>query len=315
MQTIYYGAPGTGKSHTIDTDVISGISDERVFRVTFYPDFTYSDFIGQLLPKVLPPAVVGGTSTITYDFQKGVFTLALEKAYENTANDVYLVIEEMSRGDCAAIFGDVFQLLDRERSGVNAGFSKYFITNELIAKDIIALRTNGNKVKLPPNLHILGTVNTSDQNVFVMDTAFKRRFEWEYISPEPVLYSAPGVTPIVYKNNVVLSINDGTSMRSITWVELYTKLNDFIADEGYLGLGEDKQLGPFFIEFDTGATAVEHKKQIKNKLLHYLWDDVHKASYKSDIKLFKDDIGTFKKLYEAYQDNLQIFSSSFINTL
>lgn len=314
MQTIYYGAPGTGKSHTIDTDIVSGVSDDRVFRVTFYPDFTYCDFIGQLLPKVIPSALPGGASTITYDFQKGVFTQALEKAYENTANDVYLIIEEMSRGDCAAIFGDIFQLLDRERTGVNSGYSKYFITNELIAKDIIPLRTNGNKVKLPPNFHILGTVNTSDQNVYVMDTAFKRRFEWEYVSTDPVLDSPVGVTPVVYKNNVQLSIHDGSTLKPISWVELYQKLNDFIADDGYLGLGEDKQLGPFFIEFDTTPSA-DHKKQVKNKLLHYLWSDVHKASYKSDVRLFKDDLSTFKKLYEAFERDEQIFSTDFLNTL
>lgn len=315
MQTIYYGAPGTGKSHTIDNDIIKGVSDDRVFRVTFYPDFTYNDFIGQLLPKVLPATTPGGTSTITYDFQKGVFTTALEKAYENTSKDVYLIVEEMSRGDCAAIFGDIFQLLDREKTGTNTGYSKYFITNELISKDIIPLSTNGNKVKLPPNFHILGTVNTSDQNVYVMDTAFKRRFEWEYVSPNPVVESAPGVTPVVYKNNVELNIHDGSTLRGINWVELYQKLNDFIADDRFLGLGEDKQLGPFFIEFDASEPLSHHKKQVKNKLLHYLWSDIHKASYKSDVSLFKEDIGTFKKLYECFEDDMQIFSAAFINTL
>lgn len=315
MQTIYYGAPGTGKSHTIDNDIIKGVSDDRVFRVTFYPDFTYNDFIGQLLPKVIPATIPGGTSTITYDFQKGVFTNALEKAYENTANDVYLIVEEMSRGDCAAIFGDIFQLLDREKTGTNSGYSKYFITNELISKDIIALRTNCNKVKLPPNFHILGTVNTSDQNVFVMDTAFKRRFEWEYVSTNPVFDSAPGITPIVYKNDVQLNIHDGSTLRAINWVELYQKLNDFIADDRFLGLGEDKQLGPFFIEFDLTAPTSQHKKQVKNKLLHYLWNDIHKASYKSEVGLFKEDIGTFKKLYECFENDMQIFSTAFINTL
>lgn len=310
MQTIYYGAPGTGKSHTIDTTIINGVPTDRVFRVTFYPDFTYNDFIGQLLPKVIPSTVPGGTSTITYDFQKGVFTLALEKAYENTSNDVYLVIEEMSRGDCAAIFGDIFQLLDRENSGVNKGYSKYFIDNELISKDILPLKP-ASKVKLPPNFHILGTVNTSDQNVFVMDTAFKRRFEWEYISPKPVAGSTPGT----YTNNVQLSINDGTVLNPIYWVDLYQKLNTFIADEKYLGLGEDKQLGPFFIEFDLSASATEHKKQIKNKLLHYLWSDVHKASYRNDMKLFKESIGTFAELYDAFEADEQVFSAAFIDIL
>lgn len=181
-------------------------------------------FPPSIIAPVIPSTTPGGTSTITYDFQKGVFTKALEKAYENTANDVYLIIEEMSRGDCAAIFGDIFQLLDREKSGVNVGYSKYFISNELIAKDIIPSRTRGNKVILPPNFHILGTVNTSDQNVYVMDTAFKRRFEWEYVSTNPVVDSASGVTPIVYKNNVHLSVHDGSVMRTISWVELYQKI-------------------------------------------------------------------------------------------
>lgn len=311
MQMIYYGAPGTGKSHTIDTDIISGVDEEHVFRVTFYPDFSYSDFVGQLLPSVTPSTTPGTTSTITYEFEKGVFTLALEKAYENTAEDVYLIIEEMSRGDCAAIFGDIFQLLDREKSGVNRGYSRYFINNKMIAKDIVAL--SGSRVKLPPNFHILGTVNTSDQNVFVMDTAFKRRFEWGYISPDPVKDPA---NPGTYLNNVMLSINDGTTtMRNISWVDFYQKINEFIADDRYLGLGEDKQLGPFFIEFDATLPLTEHKRKIKNKLLNYLWTDVNKASYKSDIKLFKSDIGTFKKLYEEFEADHQIFSTNFLSII
>lgn len=310
MQIIYYGAPGTGKSYTIDKNIISSVSDDRVFRVTFYPDFTYSDFIGQLLPKVIPPKNQGDASTITYDFQKGVFTKALEKAYENTANDVYLIVEEMSRGDCAAIFGDIFQLLDREKTGTNSGYSKYFVTNELIAKDIIALSTNGNKVKLPPNFHILGTVNTSDQNVFVMDTAFKRRFDWEYISTDAVKDSSG-----VYRNNPNLQYNNGSTMTTISWVDLYTKLNEFISKEQYLGLGEDKQIGQFFIEFDLSAGSAEHKKQIKNKLLHYLWNDVHKASYKSDISLFDKNIGSFAELYKNFEDDKTVFSREFIALL
>lgn len=310
MQTIFFGAPGTGKSYTIDTDILVGVSDDHIFRITFYPDFSYSDFVGQLLPTVRPASIPGGVSNITYEFQKGVFTLALEKAYENTAEDVYLVIEEMSRGDCAAIFGDVFQLLDRYKTGVNMGYSRYFINNKMISKDIIALP--GDTVRLPANLHILGTVNTSDQNVFVMDTAFKRRFDWEYVSPDPVPdLSVPGT----YKNNIDLEIYVGTSSRKISWVYFYQKLNEFIADNRYLDLGEDKQLGPFFIEFDIAGSPSDHKKKIQNKLLNYLWTDVHKASFKSDVRLFKSDIGTFKKLYEEYQADHQIFSDAFLSII
>ena len=308
MQIIYYGAPGTGKSYTIDNSIIKGVADEYVFRVTFYPDFTYNDFIGQLLPVVTKPSTPGGSSTITYSFVKGVFTKALEKAYDDTTKDVFLIIEEMSRGDCAAIFGDIFQLLDRENSGVNKGYSKYFINNDLLSKDIVALP--GSQVRLPANFHILGTVNTSDQNVFVMDTAFKRRFEWEYVSTDAVK-DATGA----FKNNPTLQYNDGSGMKNISWVDLYTKLNIFIADEKYLGLGEDKQLGQFFIEFDLGAAPAAHKKQIKNKLLNYLWNDVHKASYKSDIFLFDKSVGSFAELYNAFEKDLLVFSKEFIALL
>lgn len=308
MQIIYYGAPGTGKSYTIDEEIVKKISSDRIFRVTFHPEYTYSDFIGQLLPKVISPKNPGESNTITYDFQKGVFTSALEKAYENTSYDVYLIIEEMSRGNCAAIFGDVFQLLDREKTGINAGYSKYFITNELISKDIVALNSNGNKVKLPPNFHILGTVNTSDQNLFVMDTAFKRRFEWKYISTTPVKEGSGN-----YKNNPKLKIIISSDIKEIEWVKLYSKLNVFISDEEYLGLGEDKQLGQFFIDFSDDET--KRVEQIKNKLLHYLWNDVHKSSYKSDISLFDNSIKSFETLYQAFEDNRPIFSTHFSSLL
>lgn len=313
MQVIYYGAPGTGKSHTIDTNIVKGIHTDYVFRVTFYPDYTYNDFIGQLSPKVIP-GVNGDPSTITYDFVKGVFTKALEKAYEDTSRDVYLIVEEMSRGDCAAIFGDIFQLLDREKEGINIGYSKYFINNEMISKDIIALPET--QVKLPPKFHILGTVNTSDQNVFVMDTAFKRRFEWEYVSPAPIETLNPVGTPEHYKNNPELELNNGTAMQIVTWVKLYQAINRFIVDDNFLGLGEDKQIGPFFIEFDLSVGAeTQRKKQIKNKLLHYLWSDVHNAAFKSDVRLFDRSIGTFSDLYKKFEDDDKIFSTEFLNML
>lgn len=307
MQTIYYGAPGTGKSHQIDQYIIKNVPEEQIFRVTFYPDFSYGDFVGQLIPVVIP-STTGGASTITYNFEKGIFTMALERAYEDLNKDVYLIIEEMSRGDCAAIFGDIFQLLDRFNSGVNKGFSKYSIDNKMISKDIVA--HIGSKVKLPPNFHILGTVNTSDQNVFVMDTAFKRRFEWEYVSTAPVKDSSG-----IYINNVNLKFNDGSIMRDVQWIDLFTKLNNFIVNDNFLGLGEDKQIGQFFIEFDLNAPYAEHKRKIKNKLLHYLWSDVHKASFKNDISLFNPSLASFSELYTAYDTDKVIFSEEFLSTL
>ncbi len=308
MQKIYYGAPGTGKSFEIDTFLKGrGISEEYIFRITFHPDFSYSDFIGQLLPTVIKSGPSKGD--VTYDFSKGVFTQALEKSYEDTSKDVYLILEEMSRGNCATIFGDIFQLLDREKKGLNKGYSKYFVNNDLIAKDIIAL--NDDRVKLPPNLNIIGTVNTSDQNVYVMDTAFKRRFEWEYISTKPVKNS----TGTEYENNVGIKLNNGIAARTIKWVDLYGVLNIFISSDKWLGLGEDKQIGQFFIEFDMTATEDEHKKQVKNKLLHYLWFDVCQSSYKAGVNLFDSSVSNFSSLYNAFEDGKKIFSDTFFDCI
>ena len=113
MQKIFYGAPGTGKSFAITKFLNDeGVENEYIFRVTFHPEYTYSDFVGQLLPSVKE------SGEITYSFSKGEFTKALEKAYQDTSKNVYLIIEEMSRGNCSAIFGDIFQLLDRYNEGV-----------------------------------------------------------------------------------------------------------------------------------------------------------------------------------------------------
>lgn len=306
MQKIYYGAPGTGKSFAIKEYLENkGIEDEYIFRVTFHPEFTYNDFIGQLLPTVEKNG--NDESTITYGFEKGVFTLALEKAYQDTSKEVYLVIEEMSRGNCASIFGDIFQLLDRENSGVEKGYSRYFINNPVIAKDIIAL--SGDRIKLPANLSILGTVNTSDQNVFVMDTAFKRRFEWEYISTKPVPTTKP------YKNNVNIKLNNGTEMIGINWVDMYGVLNKYISSDQWLALGEDKQIGQFFIEFDDERNEEKINEKIKNKLLHYLWFDIQLACYKTDVKLFDETISNFSDLYDRFEADEKIFSDDFFTCI
>lgn len=306
MQIIYYGAPGTGKSHLVN-ELISenNLEDSSVFRTTFHPEYTHNDFVGQLLPKVTKTEE---TSTITYEFSKGVFTKALEKAYEDTSKVVFLIIEEMSRGDCASIFGDIFQLLDRETSGVERGYSKYFISNDILSKDILAIYDD--KVRLPPNLYLFGTVNSCDQNVFVMDTAFKRRFDWLYISTKPKPEGGP------YVNNPIIKYYvEGNIEKSIKWVNLYGILNKFISDTRFLGLGEDKQIGQFFIEFDVRLTDNDVKNKIKNKLLNYLWSDVESLNYNSDIKIFESQITSFTDLYDAFETDKQIFSEKFIKCI
>lgn len=306
FQKIYYGAPGTGKSFKIDKILKdSSTNEDQIFRTTFHPEFSYSDFIGQLLPSIEENGV--GDKIISYSFKKGVFTQSLEKAYMDTSKDVYLILEEMSRGDVAAIFGDVFQLLDRQQKGLKHGYSRYFVNNDVIAKDIIPII--GDKIMLPPNLYIYGTVNTSDQNVFVMDTAFKRRFEWEYILTRPVKKN-----DTEYLNNSLLKITDSFGERKeFEWVKFYMALNKFISNKSFLDLGEDKQIGQFFIEFDAEGDSVKNK--IQNKLLQFLWSDVNKASFKRNLSLFSDEVDSFSDLYMMFEKDECIFSEEFITCL
>ncbi len=243
---IYAGAPGTGKSHMID-EKLSDI-DEFVTRVTFYPDYEYHDFVGSILPKV------DGKGNVKYEFNPGPFTSILKRAIDKPNDNHYLVIEEMSRGNCASIFGDIFQLLDRDEEGN----SKYGINNELIAKE---LDIEG-KIKLPSNLYILGTVNTSDQNVFVMDTAFKRRFDFKYLSVED---KQEEIGDIMFLD--------------VYWKDFYLKLNEFIIDN--LSMSEDKQLGPFFI----------NKEEQNTKVIMYLYEDII-GTYRNNKDLFNDNIKT-----------------------
>ena len=299
MQKIFYGAPGTGKSYTIEKYLQDkNVDKDNIFRVTFYPEYSYGDFVGQLLPTQDPI-----TKSFKYELKEGDFLKALIKAYSNTNEDVYLIIEEMSRGNATAIFGDIFQLLDRENKGPFSGYSRYAISNEIISSKIPQIL--GNKVKLPSNFHILGSLNTCDQSVYPLDTAFKRRFMWEYIDTRPVKDNNGDII-----NEFLMDIISGNTVNSIKWSKFYTTLNDFIANSNYLDLGEDKQIGQFFIEYDTDINDV-----IKGKLLFYLWNDIELVSIKSNVKLFINTISSFSCLINKYTNGEQIFSDDFIRLL
>ncbi|MFT9817776.1 AAA family ATPase [Lysinibacillus sp. NPDC056185] len=295
---IYYGAPGTGKSYAVtkkikeyypDFEDLNSIESQNIFRTTLHPEYTYSDFVGQIMPTIKEDGP-------SYEFMPGVFTLALKRAIELESghHPVYLVLEELSRANVAAVFGDLFQLLDRKD-----GKSEYSISNPLIAKEIYGASTN--KIFLPNNLFILSTVNTNDQNVFVMDTAFKRRFEWEYVNTRPTnLY-----------NNPEIPISRGSGDREcISWHDFYQELNSYITKE--MELGEDKQVGQFFIKFtdDFGR----NKEKIKNKLLQYLWSDIHGTSFNGK-KLFDDEIVSFSILYDRFENDQKVFNDDFLDNL
>lgn len=318
IQKIYFGPPGTGKSYNVTQKIIehqkeNGIildsenyNSDYVFRTTIYPEYSYYDFIGNIMP------IVDKEGAITYDFKPGVFTLALSKALEVSELNipVYLVIEEISRGNIASIFGDIFQLLDRDKTGV----SEYKIANDIISNYLIENsiaeykvrydeESNKKEIYLPSNFNILGTVNTSDQNVFVMDTAFKRRFEFEYVDIAPIKDEETGE----YLNEFFFRLDDF----EYSWNDFYKKLNNYIVSE--LEFPEDKQIGQFFIKFDKGLDD-ENYRQIQNKLLQYLWEDIHLINI-TENNLFKPEYKSFSKLYHDFGKHINVFNNKFIESL
>ncbi|EJG0961933.1 AAA family ATPase [Vibrio parahaemolyticus] len=248
---IYYGAPGTGKSHTIDL-LTNGL---KRFITVFHPETQYSDFVGSLKPKM------NGTNII-YEFRPGPFTKALIQAYKTPDIQVFLVIEEINRAVAAAVFGELFQLLDREN-----GESKYeidvadpdmldFINHQL------ALPESIDAIKIPRNLSILATMNSSDQAVMPMDTAFKRRWSFEYI---PIDFTTLGCATTSFE----LSLTNG--IHEVTWPQLAQSINQVLISKQ---VSEDRLLGPYFLTNDELIDQATSLEVLSSKLFVYLWDDV-----------------------------------------
>lgn len=283
---LLYGVPGSGKSYTIQKEYCS--DESRMERLVFHPDYTYSDFVGQILPDV-------SEGSVTYRFTPGPFTTILKKAYENPEQEFFLIIEEINRGNAPAIFGEVFQLLDRKEeidSGHDDGFpvgtSEYGISNTNIAT--IVYGDPNHKVRIPSNLSIIGTMNTSDQNVFTLDTAFQRRWTMRMVNS-----SFENVADD-FRNHLILDTD-------ITWEGFCDGINTIILQKNArITSSEDKRLGPYFIhksdlvfdpkEDDAQADDAAKMKARRNnrrfaeKVLKYLWDDAFKFS-RSDV--FKMD--------------------------
>ena len=266
--------------------------EEKTFRTTFHPDYDYAQFVGAYKPKKEGNA-------ITYSFVPQVFATAYAAAWKqyfaagnaSTAdNQVYLVIEEINRGNCAQIFGDIFQLLDRD----SEGFSRYSIDADCDFAEW--LKDNGvgdGKLKLPPNLNILATMNTSDQSLFPMDSAFKRRFDWEYV-------------PISFEGKDAANYQIDIDGSQYSWQNFVEAVNDKILD---LTESEDKQLGEFFIKPDNGN--IISKERFLGKVMFYLWNEVCKDEHKNG-SFFRakindnKDFFTFQDLYKK-KDLLKLF--------
>ncbi len=250
---ILYGVPGSGKSYTLQRDYCN--DNSVVEKIVFHPDYSYSDFVGQIMPSVDDSGIV------SYKFNPGPFTNILKKAYHNPQIRHVLVIDEINRGNAPAIFGEIFQLLDRlkhDKNGFKKGSSEYAINNMDIAN--IVHNDKNASIRIPSNLWIIATMNTSDQNVFTLDTAFQRRFSMQLIEN-----SFENVDDD-FKNMKILDTD-------ITWQKFCTTINEKIAqnNEGLSSM-EDKRFGVYFVNIDD----LKSKENFTHKVIKYLWDDVFK---------------------------------------
>lgn len=342
---LLYGVPGSGKSWTIEHEYCT--SKTKVERVVFHPDYTNADFIGQILPVVDPK-----DGMVTYEFKSGPFTNILRDAYRNPTVPYVLVIEEINRGNAPAIFGDIFQLLDRsvEDKCVDGiiyfrGTSEYGITNENIAK--VVYNNRKHKVRIPSNLSIIGTMNTSDQNVFTLDTAFQRRWNMRLVEN-----SFDNVRPSLAKAKILDT--------KVTWEKFCETINELIIGcNARMASAEDKRLGVYFIHEDdlkkiniksTGdytstrdelnkllkaesmnklnsaqekrlkelRKAIVHNSLFPEKVIKYLWNDAFKFNHEVlfDTKTMdnlEEVIRTF--IYNTGNDRFKIFKDSVQDSL
>lgn len=297
LQRIFYGAPGTGKSNTIKREV----EDKgRVhFRTTFHPDSDYSTFVGCYKPTMVEAPVRDGSghevanakpeekNRISYSFVPQAFAKAYCEAWNKydgseNAEPVFLIIEEINRGNCAQIFGDIFQLLDREMDGARCGFSTYPIDadedlkaflEDGVKRDGTPWLTNKEGIKdgklcLPSNLYIWATMNTSDQSLFPIDSAFKRRWNWKYVKIKDG------------KKNWKIDIK--LDDENVDWWAFIQKINTIIAS---MTSSADKQLGYFFCKAD--KDGVISAETFVSKVIFYLWNDVFKDYGFEDASLFR----------------------------
>lgn len=295
---LLYGVPGSGKSWTIEHEYCG--KDSITERIVFHPDYTYSDFVGQILPAVAE------NGQVSYKFTPGPFTSILRDAYNNPSQNYILIIEEINRGNAPAIFGEVFQLLDRkveiretDDDGFPIGTSEYGIINEDIAEVMYGKDRKKDEVRIPSNLSIIGTMNTSDQNVFTLDTAFQRRWHMYLVEN-----NFENVDPKLANAEILDT--------GVTWKNFCVEINKIIiGNSARMTSAEDKRLGAYFIhlcdlQFDSDMgdlkdydvlrkkendesfsdedknrianirKAMRHNRKFPEKVIKYLWDDAFK---------------------------------------
>ena len=324
-QIIYYGVPGCGKSYEVNKVINDeldkySVTDKEYHKVrcVFHPEYCNADFVGQIYPYVKPDN--GG---VEYRFKPGPFAEIVRRAYRNPAEPFFLVIEEINRGNAAAIFGEMFQLLDRirpedgpeELSGnvYDTGWSSYGVTNIDVNAYIRQKSTDnpekieyddsvpyGNEIKfinntavrLPPNLSIYATMNTNDQNVFTMDNAFQRRFKSKMIRNVLDENSAQ------YKTEI-----DDTG---VCWGDFREWINEkILLPQTAVLKADDKCLGGWFItgEKINGVDKIK-KEDFAEKVLKYLWDDVFKRNKSGEIFVKDDKVNSLSDLIDAFETSV-----------
>jgi 5-methylcytosine-specific restriction protein B len=354
IQKILFGSPGTGKSYQIREIAQQELGIEwneqskslkNTIKTVFHPEYTYSDFVGKLLPQT------DGSGSVIYKFYEGHFLRALGLAYkkiiegsnENVEN-VLLVIDELNRGNAAAIFGSIFQLLDREDdywSTYEVNLSELEIVGILRSMGYPAIITNqhiqieGNNldnfcslterklkdennnyglrvlenlrngsITIPSNLSIIATINTSDESIYYLDSAFKRRWDWEYIPVD--IENLPQETQDKIKDiKIVLG------KQEIDWTEFVTKLNKFIRNNsGSIRKIEDKQVGCWFLK---AKNNIIEESSIKDKLMFYLWDSVFAKDKRPLEELLGKSLITYAHFSSLCSDFVMIITTGLIN--
>jgi 5-methylcytosine-specific restriction protein B len=283
INKIFYGAPGSGKSYKVDQQC----DDKNSIRTIFHPDTQNSDFLGCLKPKM------NGTDVV-YEFRAGPFTKAIVGAYNNPNSDYFLIIEEINRASAAAVFGEVFQLLDRGTDNA----STYSI--DVNDPDMLQyLQSNApssivqGKLKIPNNLSLYATMNSSDQAVMPMDTAFKRRWIFEYV---PIDFSTcpNGTLSIPIRNSANIDVE---------WAELAQVINSALQNKS---IPEDRLLGPWFVGEAELETSDSSERTLKGKLCLYLWDDVLRHNQHNII--FDNSLKNYGQLVSFLKQSKQIFN-------
>lgn len=291
---IFFGAPGTGKSYTLNNNkyALLGVNNEVNYeRVTFHPDYSYANFVGTYKP------VMNG-DTIAYKYVPGPFMRMYAKALENAQNPnsqpFLLIIEEINRANVAAVFGDIFQLLDRN----NENTSEYPIQASEDIKNYLAEKfkrdpKDFNQIRIPNNLFIWATMNSADQGVFPMDTAFKRRWDFTYLGIDENDSQIQGKFVYLGKNKD----------QKVEWNRLRKAINDFLAQ---LGINEDKQLGPYFISknvISAQNNIIDRDKfceVFKHKVIMYLFEDAAKQKRATVFSEIDKENLRYSKICEAF---------------